>query len=429
MMLTTRNHSAIAAAAVLLALLPLAAPRPADAGQALNAAYGDVANFRHPELEAMSGTGAALFRGGFSAVLNPAMLGDAAGWRLDAAGSLAQDHEDRFQPLWDSFGSYITDTAIASNRSHDFDTGFALSGRALPRLGVGAALTTRYDFGYEFREEVRDPSTTADPYDQILEERSVVGGGSLRDLSAGAAWEPGPGVSLGATVHYVFGTRTLDFDRRDVQVPADSELVSESHDADGMNATLGVRACAGERFVLGAAWDTPLKVEGDWTTTTTLGAAAPAVAVEGVSVRYPGRLRAGFAYYPRSEPRTVFAADVVYTEWKELEDSRDAAAGAALENTMDVQLGVQHTFYNGMPLRFGFRHLDSYADGEAGTASFSAGVGFPYAAGMFSVSAELGKQSSRQAHWYDYPDGYAVAPTSRVEDNRFRVGAGLTYAF
>ncbi len=429
MMLTTRNHSAIAAAAVLLALLSLAAPRPADAGQALNAAYGDVANFRHPELEAMSGTGAALFRGGFSTVLNPAMLGDAAGWRLDAAGSLAQDHEDRFQPLWDSFGSYITDTAIASNRSHDFDTGFALSGRALPRLGVGAALTTRYDFGYEFREEVRDPSTTADPYDQILEERSVVGGGSLRDLSAGAAWEPVQGVSLGATVHYVFGTRTLDSDRRDVQVPADSELVSESHDADGLNATLGVRACAGERFVLGAAWDTPLKVEGDWTTTTTLGAAAPAVAVQGVSVRYPGRLRAGFAYYPRSEPRTVFAADVVYTEWRELEDSRDAAAGASLENTMDVQVGVQHTFYNGMPLRFGFRHLDSYADGEAGTASFSAGVGFPYAAGMFSVSAELGKQSSRQAHWFDYPDGYDVAPTSRVEDNRFRVGAGLTYAF
>ncbi|MDO9693998.1 MAG: hypothetical protein Q7W56_04655 [Candidatus Latescibacteria bacterium] len=429
MMLTTRNHSAIAAAAVLLALLSLATPRPAGAGQALNAAYGDVATFRHPEIEAMSGTGAALFRGGFSAVLNPAMLGEAAGWRLDAAGSLAQDHEDRFQPLWDSFGSYITDTAIASNRSHDFDSGFALSGRALPRLGVGAALTSRYDFGYEFREEVRDPSTTADPYDQILEERSVVGGGSLRDLSLGAAWEPGPGVSVGATVHYVFGTRTLDFNRRDVQVPADSYLVSESHEADGMNATLGVRACAGERFVLGAAWDTPLKVEGDWTTTTTLGAAAPAAAVEGVSVRYPGRLRAGLAYYPRSEPRTVFAADVVYTEWKELEDSRDAAAGSGLENTMDVQIGVQHTFYNGVPLRFGFRHLDSYADREAGTASFNAGVGFPYAAGMFSVSAELGKLSSRQEHWYPYPAGYAVAPTSRVEDNRFRVGAGLTYAF
>ena len=29
---------------------------------------------------------------------------------------------------------------------------------------------------------------------------------------------------------------------------------------------------------------------------------------------------------------------------------------------VDVRIGVQHTFYNGTDLRFGFRRYDSYAD-------------------------------------------------------------------
>ena len=101
------------------------------------------------------GTGAAVDRGGFNTALNPANLSAASGWRIDGGLVMAQEHEDRFQPLWDSFGSFVVDTAIASNRNHYFDTGFAASKGFGDRFGGGVSLTTRYDFTYDFAEEVR----------------------------------------------------------------------------------------------------------------------------------------------------------------------------------------------------------------------------------------------------------------------------------
>lgn len=437
MMRTMRNRPGTAAAFGLIALLSLAGASAAWAGSALNVAYGDVATYRHPEIEAMGGTGAALYRGGFSACFNPAMLDHAAGWRLDAGSSLSQAHEDRFQPLWDSFTSYITDTAIASNRHHYFDDGFAFSGRAARTVAVGASLTTLYDFSYDFSEEVRDPSTTSNPYDTILEERSQGFGGAIRGLTAGASWQPRPDVSIGAAVQYAFGTLTSDRNERFflLSQSPDSYATTTSQDVDGIHAVVGLRARPGERLELGCSWETPLKVTGDILTTTAMSDSITATSMHG-SVRYPNRFRAGFAYFPRTEPRTVFTVDVVYEEWSHLEDALVANPNQNphLKNTMDVRLGVQHTFYNGVPLRFGFRHLDSYQDREAGLAMFAAGIGIPYRTGAFNFSAELGKMTSYQGHWFPYPDSYLegtydVQPTSRVEDTFFRVGAGLTYAF
>jgi len=103
-------------------------------------------------------------------------------------------------------------------------------------------------------------------------------------------------------------------------------------------------------------------------------------------------------------------------------------------------VGLEHTFYNGMPLRFGFRYYDSYADKEANASVFSAGIGAPFGSGMFSVSLELSKITSVLDHQFPYPDEifgdpndpdnpYYADPQARVEDTRFRIGIGYKVGF
>jgi hypothetical protein len=432
-------HLSTGAACLLLAGLLLARPGVSAAGSVLDVVYGSPATVLGPEADAMAGTGAALYRGGLSARLNPAMLAQEREHRLDGAVALYQDHEDRFQPLWDSFGSYVADTAIASQRNHYFDSGFGAALRATEDLAVGLSLGTLYDFTYDFEEEVRDPDPTSDPYDQILEERSWRSDGRLRALTLGFAMStPDERLSVGIAGNYAFGTRHLDASQRYFQDPDASWGRGGEHWMEGGNAVLGIHVKASPRVEIGMAWETPLEVSGEAKTvesTYDSGTEAWIQTAEEMdaTIKYPGRYRAGFTLYPRSDPRTVFAVELVHTPWTDLEEENYVGEDdIRLVDTYDVRIGVEHLFYNGVPLRFGFRRLDSYSDHEAGATFFTTGVGIPWERGLFHVSAELSKVSSHQEHWFDYvyPDPeIQTAETARVEETRFRLGAGFTYRF
>ncbi len=95
---------------------------PALAGPQIMSAYGDQLPWYGAEINAMGGTGTAVYRGGLSNIFNPALLMDEKGYRLDAGVMLDQEHEDRFQPLFDSFDSWVVDAAIAANRNHYWQT-------------------------------------------------------------------------------------------------------------------------------------------------------------------------------------------------------------------------------------------------------------------------------------------------------------------
>jgi hypothetical protein len=211
---------------------------------------------------------------------------------------------------------------------------------------------------------------------------------------------------------------------------------------DGINFTLGARLAVGDRVEFGAALETPLEVSGNILTESQTGAIGGTVEVQtqvdhGV-IRYPRAYRGGLTLKPRSDPRTVFTADAVYTEWADLEDDRSTGSAEGskqegvplrLENTVEVAVGVQHLFYNGVPVRFGFRHMESYTDSEARASFFTAGIGMPTDAGTVSVSLEVSKISSVQEHFFSYPAGFVAAEISRVEDTRFRLGVGFTRNF
>ena len=433
------------AAVVTATLISLALAGQAGAGPQLTTKYGDQFSWYGAESAAMGGTGAAIYRGGLSTVFNPAFLVVETGKRMDGGIVLNQEHEDRFQPLFDSFDSWVIDAAIASNRSHSFqsDFGFARRVGSGPRaVAFGISLTDRLPFNYSFNEELRNPSPyppgSGEPARDMLiamRERKVTG--TLHALSFGAAAETSEKVSVGAAFHYNFGTRNEETSSIDLDNAGTNESYRSSQELKlaGLSASAGLRAQVNERLDLGFAVESNLKATGNW---RQQGFVAATSAVTDTTTNafydYPWCARAGLAFRPRNDLPTIFTIDVEYRPWSDLRDGTQDDPSTMLQDSADVRLGVQHTFYNGMPLRFGFRHINSYADRDAGMTAFTAGTGAKVGEGRLSASFELTKLTGVLAHQFPYPtnyfgDSFVTDPMARVEDTRLRVGVSYAMEF
>ena len=421
---TVYTGGLIALAALLLV------PQVSHCGSNLNTVYGSDDIFLSAEIAATAGTGVAVNRGGYGTIFNPATITAGEKARFDSSASLAQDHENRFAPLFDSFGSFVTDTAIASNRNHYWNGSAALATKISDKIAFGASIANRYDWSYDFAEDMRNSDSSGSPEfprDSILERRAYSVGGALRDLSAGLSYELTPDLSVGAALHYLFGTQTGVMSSRFFQVPANSYSYESDNDVEGISASYGFLYSANERLSIGASYEPAYDIDGEQVNYTT---ESIEVLSSESTVNYPGRYRAGFAFFPQTDPRTTFTAEFIFTPWSELEDSR-VEGDQRLEDTFDVRVGVEHMFYNGSPLRFGFRHTDVATDNEVSRSSFTMGTGLEFGPGSFSFSVELSKMTSSQDHVFGYEayDDFYAPGNTRVEDTRFRLGAGYTYLF
>jgi|GEM_PF-1351937 len=433
--------------ALLTLLWMLAAALPASAVPQIMTEYGDQMGWRQTDVNAMGGTGTALYRGAMSNIFNPAFLVLEENSRFDASLSLDQEHEDRFQPLFDNFNSWVADAGIASNRNHYWQTGFGIAsrlGNTDTPLTASLSLVDRYPFQYRFDEELRNPS----PYnpqgdeparDMIIEDRMRKVTGTLRNLSVGVGVGVDERIQIGGAVHYAFGTRT---ETRSVTDYVDADGDDSYHHVDefamnGINFSLGLRGVITERVEVGIAWESQLSATGDLQKTQWEAATDTTVeTTESAYYRYPNIYRAGLTFKPQTDPRTVFSIELEYIPWKEMADSQhDGYQNPQnLDAVTDVRIGLEHTFYNNVPLRFGFRHFNSYRDRDASSSVFSAGTGIPFGNGMFSASLELSKITSIQEHQFPYPDEYfgdnfVSDPAARVEDTRFRLGVGYSVNF
>jgi hypothetical protein len=417
-------------ASLLAASLLAVVVQPVAAVPYLDSEYGSQAVFLLPEINAMGGTGVALYRGGITSIFNPAFLIVEERQRFDISFSAEVETENRYVPLFDSFSSLVADTDIASNRHNYFygALGYArrlISGRTPVSLGL--SLTERYPFNYTFQEEIRDPDSFSDPRDRILEDRAYEVDGGLRFLSVGLAVGLDKVFALGGTVNYAFGRHEVVRKSRNFMTPAESYFESTNFSQDGVNFALGTRIKASERWEFSLNWESRLKVSGNQTREITYGVNPDSVQITntGESVKYPYILSGGLAYRPRNVPRTVFTLDLVFTNWSDLEDTRSVPSEFVnLRDTVDYRFAIQHTFYNGVPVWFGFRHLNSYANREANANYFSAGLGMNFVKGLLQFSAEIGKVVSEQEHLFEYPSDFQADESARVEDNTFRFGCG-----
>ncbi len=428
-----------AAAVLMVGMLTVIGGLPALAVPQIESVYGGQSPWLSAEVSALGATGAALYRGAFSATLNPAGLAWGDGVRLDLGFFLVNHEEDRFMPVFDTFGNAVIDMGIASNQKTWLGGGFGVAMRH-PNLPIAASLSLseRYPYRYYFEEEIRDPSPFSSPRDRIIEERRYEVSGVLRTLSLGlAGHDPQRRLAVGAAVHYAFGERNERWLLRDryLQDGDDSFEARNDWDLGGVNATVGVQGRLGERLTVGLAYEMALEVDGDHQEFLfSAGDETPDTFDSRQSLRYPAHWRMGFAFYPRTDPRTVFTADVVYADWVKLEDSRlgdlsEDVKRQFLQDVIDVRIGVEHIFYNEARLRFGFRRYDSYADFDGGNSVFSAGAAWPVLLGQMSVSLELNKLQSVLPHIFEYPEGYYAEEVARVDDRRLRLGLSWSRAF
>ena len=416
--------SALLAGALAAAAILVAGATPARAFSDLDRPYGTPELGASARSRAMGGVGVALGNGAFSLVDNPAALLLARGRRLDFAASLVRASENRFVPLFDTFDSYVVETAIAVN-DHAYGGmggGYAADpwGERGPAVAVG--LFERYDPRYDYYDERRSVTT-----DAIVSERTMRTAGVLRTASAGAAWPIGTGSGLGAAVHYYFGTIT-DRDALVAYGAGGSAAVSRlERRLHGVSGILGATIRAGNRLQLGASFETAPRLHQDFTSWQ--GDSVTSAPRSNGDLELPSRAQVGGTYRPRNALRTTFAFDLVYRPWSKTED--DLTPGRALEDTWQACFGLEHVFYNNLPGRIGFRYGRSYGQRGADAATFTFGFGYRVDRLRLDLAGEVGKRESRQAPvWPRADQGPAVGlGQDRVEDTLARVSLGTAIEF
>jgi hypothetical protein len=387
---------------------------------------------------ALGSTGISLHTGSEALFFNPAVLVPPSGRvALDASFGVSQTSEDRLVPLFDSFQSFTDETIVALNRN----TYAGASGGAVWRLpgewpmAIGAGVFERFDFDYDYFEEFRDPNSQSMPRDRILQNREFDVDGRLRTLSAGYAAEIVRDVQLGASIHRWTGevtsvTRIEDFTN------GNRPFGSVEMDLEGWGYSVGGWGRIGERVGVGASFEGPVTLEGTRIARREGAGSLPDSIVAGsaaAEVDYPGTLRFGATYHPRNALRTTFAIEMERRFWEELDRPVTGVLGdtVVVRDTWDLRVGLEHVFYNGLPVRFGFRYLENYADAESERAIFSAGVGYRIGGFAVDVTGLYHRQTSRQEFLFDpsYLSFQAPESLEKVEDSVVQFVLGVSRTF
>lgn len=410
----------------------------------LDTGYGTPWGASTPRALAMGSVGVALLQGSDALFFNPAVTALADGRvHADVAVSLTQANEDRLVPIFDSFQSFVDETIIAINRNAYAGVQGGLLWRlpAARPMTLGVGVHDRYDFDFDYFEEFRDPDAASSPRDRILQNRDFAVEGALRSLSAGYGAEIVRDARLGLSLHRYFGEISA---LRRVATPAAADpdtLGTVRQDLEGWGWSVGTSVRAHERVDVAVSYEGEFRLDGTRATELAVTSASSSTrsSTSGEQkVDYPGTLRFGVAYRPRNELRTVFAAEMARRFWESVEDSNTTnvlGQPAKLRDTWELAFGLEHVFYNGMPLRLGFRYLENYADGESERSIFSVGVGYAVAGTQLDVTGLYHRQTSRQGFLFDpsFTSGGVVFPApdsdSKVEDTVLQLVVGASRRF
>ena len=405
----------------------------------LDTSYGTPTGTSLARGAGMGSTGVSLYQGSPAVVHNPALLAlQAQPVHVDFLFGVTHAAEDRLVPLYDTFNAFVDETTIATNRNtYTLAQGGVVWRLPLERpMTLAAGVYERYDFDYDYFEEVRDPSPFTDPRDALLGERALAVEGLLRSVSAGYGAEVISRLHLGLSMHYYFGEP--DFTQTETSFATNTmQSLSIQRELGGWGWSVGGHGSVNEHLDLGAAYEAPFQVSGTHRLQQRDTAQTDPIVAESSSeetIEYPGTLRFGASYRPQNPLRTTFALEAVYRFWEDLDDSFRTSVlmdTFLLRDTWDLRVGLEHVFYNGLPLRLGFRYLENYADPEAARSIYSAGLGYLFAKTRFDVTVLYYRQTSRQPFLFDPSSPGFPAPNSdvKVQDSVLQLVFGLKQAF
>ena len=363
---------------------------------------------------AMGETGWLSEENAFSTMLNPATLSILGAPEIEIAYQYNFLQETRAFPAYDSFDALLGYNIYTANKNYYQNIAVGFATGAIPRargLCLGVMYSPVYDFNYGYEEEVRDRTSSSQPADELLARAYIIGEGTLNALSFGAAMPLADEAAVGVSVDYVFGSYDL-IER--VAYEGGLPETRDTHSASkqgGVRLRMGGRIEVGERLELGFEATTSCEMTGDFEVLSD----STVLEYADAKTTYPASFGIGVRFKPRNELRGHLEVGMNYIGWSNYES--DFYGDLDLDNVYSWHAGVEHVFYNGMPLRFGLIYTNSPEDEDIKEAAFTFGTGLEAYGWTVDFSGRIGWQK------YRYPDLFddeMFGVTSREEGLSWR---------
>jgi long-subunit fatty acid transport protein len=422
-----------ALAFVLLAVLGAAGP--ARAYTYLESSWGTPVHAQSSRGMGMGGATVAVPDGAYSLVTNPAMMASEGARAFEMSVRAARYDETRYVPLFDSFDSFIKETAVTENP----ETYSRVNGGVLwkpegddSKFAIGGGIYERFNFQYDFVDErrVANGRDTANR-DKVQATQFIRSDASIYSASAGVSYKEKV-LALGASLHYYFGE--LGFTNATTPGPApepyreDAARDELTREMSGVGATFGASADLDERVTVAASYTLPVTFDTDWRretlSDTTMGSD---------DVKYPGQIAVGLSLKPRNNPRTLFSLAAMRTFWEDdlvdpVLEANPVVDVGEVRNTWDFRAGVEHVFYNNLPARFGFVYREMYAARDVDEAGVAFGVGYKFDSWDIGFGMDVMKRNSRQDAITPRPNP-EDPKTDRVTDSLLKGVVDVRYRF
>jgi len=348
-----------------------------------------------------------------SLTLNPSLL--ARSDKLNVTGSyrFMMVEDDWSLPVHDSFDAILGYETYASNRNIYHNGDLSINTGAIPsvaNLAFAIGYLPAYDFNYNFHQEVRDRNTQSEPLDKLVADAYVESDGAVHSISFGGAGGYGERFYLGLSVDYLFGSYDMTVRLANMNAdklpcwesaPSETAEVFSASDLSGTRLRIGATYVVNKRVELAATYTGKAELDGKYTSSGGFGAYSPWKDGVGESfkLKYPASVGFGISYKPRNELRTVVEADVRFTQWSKADNG--ALEDLVLDDIYEFFIGIEHTFYNGRPLRFGFNYKPSPVDKEVAQSAVTAGSGFDVYGLDLDFSLNVGWRKFREFSLFD----------------------------
>jgi len=400
---------------------------------------------------ALGGNAMALELNPAAGLNNPAMLFKAEdALRIHSNLNIASFIERRSFPVQDSFGDYLAENDYVSNRYQKFEGDLALY-YSQKGFSASAGWYTLENFNYDYQEEIRsDMGSGAYNRDPLAGYHKISFSGMTHGFNLALAHDIGERFAVGYAYTKYFGS---GFEEGFGVIPILNDPKLSSSDTtffpvspvngSGSNVNLGITAKVTKRLQLGLSGTLAgiYSMEG---THMIAGMDSslllPAYSVEPDSGRKviidrPNTYSLSMKYIPGNELKTTIYAQFDVTDWRSYAagyfDSADSLVSLFEPNyspSWALRAGVEHVFFTGVPLRFGFTYEKNPMNSDMNRSTINMGSGWEGE----NLSLDIGILIYQNMYYYSdlFPVEDEVRATlDKVKENGLRINVSLSYMF
>ncbi|MCB0306540.1 MAG: hypothetical protein KDI38_22450 [Calditrichaeota bacterium] len=345
----------------------------------------------------MGGAGSVSNTSAAALLQNPAALaGNEAGLHLQLSPSGRKLEERRAFPIYDRFGSFLTDGIYAVNE-HWFTQvqgGLQYNFETIPLLkSLALGAYSEYDQNYTYEEEVRENDFEREQAPFAYNKLNY--DGSLTRYAFGAAFQPAASVHAGVQVGILNGE--LKDERSIIFVRNSDQNIRQENTRKLANtplvAALGAIYQVNPYLALGSHLRLPYTVDYD-VQPNSFGASEDEPYSE--SIEYPMLLNVGLEYRGQQAFQARLNVDVSYEWWSQVDVTRDNAVAAdGFDDVVQIKAGIEHLFFEQVPFLVGIQYRTTYQDRRNTRLMFTGGSGFTGRFWRVDVAAGFSKVDYR----------------------------------